>query len=296
MSSTYGVKTKQGLIDDRQIGRLGAAVDAVIEFAKLASGPSCRGLKLSLSHEVIDVSDYRNGEYRQIVEMVVVLAPIPIAILLAQATGTDALAVVGVPVSLFLAWGAIRRRKSNWTELGLRRPASLPRTIAVAMLWTVSLLILTSLIGSLLARMTGLAPEISKFDILRGNVPALVAGLLLVWSTAAFGEELLFRGYLINRILALCNWAPGNERRAWGLALLVSSAAFGLGHAYQGAAGVILTASIGLGLGLIYRSAGRNLWTVILTHGLYDTAGFLIIFFDLDKATTAAALLGSQTA
>lgn len=252
---------------------------------------------MSQLREEDELSDNPKGAYRQqAVEMLAVLSPIPCAMLLAATSGIDTLAIAGVPVSLILAWEAIRRRKSNWAELGLRRPASLPRTIAVAMLWTVALLILTGPIGSLLARVTGLAPDISKFDILRGNVPALVAGLLLVWSTAAFGEELLFRGYLINRILALGHGGPGNERRVWGLALLLSSAAFGLGHAYQGAAGVILTASIGLGLGLIYRSSGRNLWTVILTHGFFDTAGFLIIFFDLDKATTATALLGSQWA
>jgi membrane protease YdiL (CAAX protease family) len=37
----------------------------------------------------------------------------------------------------------------------------------------------------------------------------------------------------------------------------------------------------GLVLGLLYLHARRNLWLPILTHGIIDTVGILLIFFKL---------------
>jgi membrane protease YdiL (CAAX protease family) len=55
---------------------------------------------------------------------------------------------------------------------------------------------------------------------------------------------------------------------------------FGFGHLYQGATGVADSTFTGLMAGL-YLGSGRNLWVPILAHGLSDTIGLLLIFFDL---------------
>jgi membrane protease YdiL (CAAX protease family) len=62
---------------------------------------------------------------------------------------------------------------------------------------------------------------------------------------------------------------------AWAIALVVSAVIFGLGHAYQGPAGVIKTGAIGLAFGLAYLAVGRNLWPLIIAHGLIDTLDFV---------------------
>src|SRR5262249_40050760 len=145
---------------------------------------------------------------------------------------------------------------------------------------TVFLLVLTRALGSLLAAW-GLTPDLNRFEVLRGNVAALLTGLVVVWTLAAFGEELLVRGYLMHTLHALL--APHTGRRlAWVGAVLLSSLAFGLAHAYQGAAGMILTGLIGVGLATTYFAAGRGLGAAILTHGLYDTVGFLVVFLSWD--------------
>ncbi len=44
---------------------------------------------------------------------------------------------------------------------------------------------------------------------------------------------------------------------------------------------MILTGIIGFCFGLIYLGSKRNLWPSILTHELYDTVAFLLLFFGL---------------
>jgi hypothetical protein len=129
--------------------------------------------------------------------------------------------------------------------------------------------------------LTGQPVDRSAFDVLRGNVPALIFGLLVVWTLAAFGEELIFRGYLMNTIKRVFRHKNGG----WFIACIVNAILFGLGHTYQGITGIILLSVVGLLYALFYLASGQNLWVPILMHGLYDTSAFLVIFFNLDKAS-----------
>jgi membrane protease YdiL (CAAX protease family) len=215
--------------------------------------------------------------------VIAVLLPLPLALVLVDASGVDALGLAGVVAGVLLAWAAMRLRGERWADVGMRRGFGLRRTLAVAVPTAIVLLILTSVLGSLLERFTGWSPDISRFEVLRGNVGALLGGLLIVWTTAAFGEEMLFRGFLLNALCELFSWGKPSGRITWGAALCVSSVAFGAAHAYQGAAGMILTGIVGLGYGLMYLVMGRNLWVAILIHGVYDTVGFLIVFASWDR-------------
>jgi hypothetical protein len=129
-------------------------------------------------------------------------------------------------------------------------------------------------------RLTGQPVDRTSFDVLRGNVTALIFGLLVVWTLAAFGEELIFRGYLMNTLKHILPHKNGG----WFLPCVVNAILFGFGHTYQGISGIILLAVVGLLYALFYLASGRNLWVPILMHGLYDTSAFLVIFFNLDKA------------
>ena len=61
--------------------------------------------------------------------------------------------------------------------------------------------------------------------------------LVLVAPTAAFCEELLYRGFLFPR---LWGWT---DSLAW--ALVISALGFGLAHAYQGFHGMVRSALLG---------------------------------------------------
>jgi membrane protease YdiL (CAAX protease family) len=109
-----------------------------------------------------------------------------------------------------------------------------------------------------------------------GDTRALCVWLAQAWTLAAFGEEMVFRGYLMRRVTDLV----GDTRLGWAVALVTSSALFGWAHRYLGWAGVIATGTIGSLMGLLYLYARRNLWTVIICHALVDTVALLAIYFD----------------
>jgi len=108
----------------------------------------------------------------------------------------------------------------------------------------------------------------------------LVVVVLSTWISAAFGEELLVRGFLLNRFANML----GDTRLSWFFAVILSSFVFGLGHFYQGMTGVIITSSVGIVYAIMYLLAGKNLWVTILAHGILDTIGFVSIYAAQQKS------------
>jgi membrane protease YdiL (CAAX protease family) len=179
------------------------------------------------------------------------------------------------PFLLFFGWLMMWLRGVGWRSLGLRRPTSWRNTLLLGVAVGVgyqyfSLYVLEPLI----ARVTGNLPDVSQFAPLVGNTFFLVLSLIVSWTLAAFGEELVFRGYLMNRVADLV----GSNRWGWLLSLIVASILFGITHLYQGMSGIIVITLHGLLLGTLYLATGRNLWVPIIAHGLNDTVGFLLIY------------------
>ena len=226
----------------------------------------------------------RGGRAAMALLLVLVFLPIPLSMAIARATGADGVVLASIVASVGLGTVALRMRGSGWRDLGMRRGAGFKSVLAVSLLGAVFLLIATIVASSLLSRFFGIAPDISKFDNLRGNVGALLGIMVVVWTTAAFGEEMLFRGLLMNWLQRLLG--PDN-RATWTVALVSTSLLFGAAHAYQGAAGVILTGLVGFGVGALYLATNRNLWAAILTHGIYDTIGFVLVYTSWDRVLSA---------
>lgn len=158
-------------------------------------------------------------------------------------------------------------------EIGLRGP---PDLAAIAVLVLAGLAASYAVAGSMsfaLSRI-GLAPDVTRLDFIKGNLSALLMMLTLSWTTAAFGEEIVFRGFLLNRMAAL---DIGNENWPW-IAVLLQAALFGLAHAYQGIGGVIVTGALGAVLGGLTIAANGDLWPAILVHGLINTFSLTSIF------------------
>jgi len=127
------------------------------------------------------------------------------------------------------------------------------------------------------ARFLGRPPDLSDFLSLVGNLKLSLLALLGAWVLAALGEELVWRGYLLNRVAGLF----GNTRAAWALSAFVVSAAFGCAHANQGFSGIVQEAFSGLLLAALYLASGRNLAVPIIAHGVTDTIDVLLIFTGL---------------
>lgn len=189
--------------------------------------------------------------------------------------GTPALVALGA-LSLWL-------RGEGAQGVGLRR-ARTPSWRRVVLLGvSVGLgyqLLSLYVVEPLTARFVGNLPDVSMFTALKGNLRLLLVYTGVSWTLAGFGEEFVYRGYLLNRIAQLLTRGGGQGGRgAWIAALGVTTVLFGLGHVYQGASGVIATALAGLVFGVLYILGGRNLWAPIIAHGVADTTAFALLYF-----------------
>ena len=194
-------------------------------------------------------------------------------------TGRTAWGLLSVAGAWIVAGLRMRHRGANWRPLGLRRPGSWVRTLCLVFIGVPGIYGLVRWLKPLLADLTGQPLDLSRFEALRGDPVALAAGLLVVWTIAAFGEEMVFRGFVLNRTARLFSFS----RMGWLASVGFSSLVFGLGHQYQGLSGVILTFLVGLVYCAAYFLSGKCLWTPILIHGLYDTGAFLMIYLGWDQ-------------
>lgn len=168
----------------------------------------------------------------------------------------------------------LRRGGESWPALGLARPAR-PLRLLAASLGIAVLGYLVAVVAVVLAtQVLGWPPMASaRLGAVQGNLPALLGILAIAWTTAALGEELLFRGFLQGRLQALL----GERRGAGLLAAAVQGLVFGLAHAYQGPTGILVTGSLGLVFGLLYLRT-KSLWPLVIAHGLVDTLSLLALY------------------
>jgi len=196
-----------------------------------------------------------------------------LVVLIVAAFVAGVLPVTEVPALVILGWVSLRRRGLRWSSVGLRRWENGRRAALLIGAGVAYALITLYTLDPLLDRLTGHPADLSEFADVRGNAPMLGFWLLLSWVLGAFGEELAYRGYIMNRISDL---AP--QRAAQSIAILGSALLFGVSHISQGLSGVISNVLGGLVYGIIYVLAGWNLWVPILAHGLEDTIGFILIY------------------
>ena len=100
-------------------------------------------------------------------------------------------------------------------------------------------------------------------------------GVLYAFIGAGLYEEFMFRGFLFQGLAMLF----GGNRGAWIGACILQGALFGAAHAYQNPLGMLITGTLGVLLGIIVLASERNLWLVIIGHGLYDASRFVLFYF-----------------
>ena len=166
-------------------------------------------------------------------------------------------------------------RKEKLQTLGFRKNScwlNMMMTILVlVVIWT---LLHLSVFMPVLNHLTGTTQDLSAFENLKGNFNQLLFFLVLTWTLAAFGEEIVYRGYLQKRIQDVF----GDTRTGVILAVGISSLLFGLAHAEQGTIGVVLTFLDAVFFSLIKIHYDNNLWAAIFAHGTSNTIG-LVGFF-----------------
>lgn len=234
----------------------------------------------------------RTSRLAQLGELVLVFAiPILAIFLLFPVAGDDPIrrqtlvwfANVGM---ILLVWLGLRLRGQRWSHFGLRFGTLERRAVFRTILQSVVVFIIAIaafVLGAIvMANITGIpeGADLGSYDPLRGNLGMLIVVLVAVWISASFGEEAVYRGFLMNRIAEM-----GSDRKwAWRAAVLISATAFGLAHYDWGLIGIVETTFMGLALAMSYLRVGRNLWVTILAHGYMDTILMVQMYLGMGQA------------
>jgi membrane protease YdiL (CAAX protease family) len=212
--------------------------------------------------------DWRASKWLVIVELLIV-------VLIFLADFRHLIFFSKTPYLVLFGWLSLRLRRLQWGDVGLsvfrKWNSTIGMGIAAGLLLEGFQLFVSQ---PILVKVLGKQPDLEDFRPLIGNLKLTLIFLALTWTLAAFGEEMVYRGYLMNRVADLFN----RTRGAWIISLIGVHVAFGIAHAYQGWTGIIDEGLSGLLLGVIYLGTGRNLGVPIIAHGIGDTIDFVLIF------------------
>ncbi len=196
------------------------------------------------------------------------------------------------PVSLISTLAVLtiymRFRGLSWAGMGLRRLPGLKAKLLVLPQSLLTLLVFGAAVATVLLGGQALGLEFmsevpagieERWGDVRGNLPLYLLWMAIVWTAAAFGEEMFFRGFLITRLQTAFKGLP----LASVLAVILPAMLFGYGHMYyQGLRGFFVTGAIALAFGTMFLLFKRNLWPIILLHGAIDSLTFTAMYLDMD--------------
>ena len=207
------------------------------------------------------------------------LSGLEVALGIAFVVGHNVLQVLPNEVPVLVALGLVsaRVRDGSWLAFGLNRPPRWWPILAIATTAVVLRLVLGGVVESL---GEGIWPPVRApqgSEAIHGDPMAAMRWLGIVWTFAAFGEEIAYRGYLMRRAAQTFGGGPG----AWALGALLSAVLFGFGHYYKGPVGMIDSGISGLVLAGSFFLARRSLWAPVLAHGLIDTVGVVALYLGL---------------
>lgn len=174
---------------------------------------------------------------------------------------------------LLFVWLGLHLRGETWAHFGLTFAKPSRQTVVRAVLMSLVVFVAATaafVFGSILmANIVGIPEpaDMSQYEYLQGNLPLLLLTLVGTWFIASFGEEVIYRGFLITRLEEFGSGGKNATRAA----VIVSILIFGVIHYEWGPMGIAQTSCMGLVLAIAYIRLNRNLWITILAHGYMDT-------------------------
>jgi membrane protease YdiL (CAAX protease family) len=212
-------------------------------------------------------------------ELFLVFLPAMFVILFAESWVGDnpiarqAIIWVAYVVMLSIVYAALRTQGTNWLHLGLSFTFAGWRRAGVTLRQAVIVFVCAAIafaIGAIvMANIVGIpkGADFTSYEYLQGNLGMLLLSLAGVYIVSSFGEEVLFRGYLMTR----CAEFFGDSKLGWRIAVAVSTLVFALIHYDWGISGVVQTGCMGFVLAYSYVRVNRNLWVNVIAHGIMDT-------------------------
>ncbi len=172
---------------------------------------------------------------------------------------------------LFIVFTGIKLRGESWKDFGLTFNSISWKDggkVFLLSLLVFALAVAGFIIGSIImANITGI-PETSNmsgYDYLKDNIGMLLLTLGGVYIVSSFGEEVIYRAFLINRISQI-----GLDTKTGGIiALILSAIIFGFAHYEWGSMGIAQTGFMGLALGICYVKFKKRLWILNFSTCIY---------------------------
>ncbi len=125
--------------------------------------------------------------------------------------------------------------------------------------------------------LTGDPINYTNTEQLRGNLPTTLTWLLVIWVTAAFGEEIIFRGFFMRQFVKFF----GDSKISLLINMLIFCSFFGYMHMQQGLTGQIVATTVGALFFIIFYLRKYDLWFMVMIHGFFNTLGILSFYFGL---------------
>ena len=180
-----------------------------------------------------------------------------------------------VPILFVLGLLSMRLRDGGWSAIGFKRPDSWRKLVLIALAAAALRIVLGDfVIDEVTSRFWPEPTAPAGVNELAGNWRLALLYLGIVWTFAAFGEEIAYRGYLMQRAADV----GGRTMIAWWISVIAIAILFGYGHYYKGPAGILDSGLAGVILGAAFLLSGRNLWACVLAHGFIDTFGIVAVY------------------
>jgi uncharacterized protein len=175
---------------------------------------------------------------------------------------------------LVLIWAGLSG--TPWRDLGFVRAPHGAIDLVVAF---VAGVLFKILMKALVMPLLGFGAANLTYAFLAGNTVAFIATLLWVIVGGGFGEELIWRGFLFERLRRLLGHGPHAK-----IAIVVmTSILFAMAHfPDQRLPGAIQAVFTGFVFGATYARI-RSIWPVMVAHAAFDVAAVLMIYWNLEE-------------
>jgi membrane protease YdiL (CAAX protease family) len=176
--------------------------------------------------------------------------------------------------ALVLIWASVSG--TRWRDLGFVRPPHGAIDVVIAL---VAGVLFKILMKTLVMPLLGFDQINSTYHFLSGNTASLLVTLLWVIVGGGFGEELIWRGFLFERLGSFL----GPRAHAKLVIVVVTSILFAIAHYWdQGLPGAVQATMTGLVFGGTYARI-RTIWPIMVAHAAFDVAAVLMIYWNLEE-------------
>ena len=186
---------------------------------------------------------------------------------------------ISVPYASMLASAVVviiyaTMNKEQFSSIGFSKPASwLASLVQSIVLAAIIVVLVMYIVRPAVEFLTHDPIDSSIFRPLVGNPQLLIQFLVIGWVIGGICEEIIFRGFFLERISSYISGRAGIL-----VAIALTSTLFGFLHSYQGISGQLTTGIVGAMLGAIYFASGRRVLLTIFTHGMINTISFSMIY------------------